>query len=171
MSKISDRGKSVDTDSSTQPKRKSRSRRKQKRSRKSFTDASTSASLRALSNSSQKANESLSDPAPTKRQPKRKTRDNKGLLSVLRRHEKILQKLSESQQEDDELSELVNGLSHNMLEDALQEEKEITLQNCSKTLESLSLISQGNIYGPEGIAQTSTKQNERPILQNPTFSW
>ena len=120
---------------------------------------------------SQKANESLSDPAPTKRQPKRKTRDNKGLLSVLRRHEKILQKLSESQQEDDELSELVNGLSHNMLEDALQEEKEITLQNCSKTLESLSLISQGNIYGPEGIAQTSTKQNERPILQNPTFSW
>ena len=141
MSKISDRGKSVDTDSSTQPKRKSRSRRKQKRSQKSFTDASTSASSRALSNSETsepETNESLSDPAPTKRQPKRKTRDNKGLLSVQRRHEKILQKLSESQQEDDELSELVNGLSHNMLEDALQEEKEITLQNCSKTLESLS---------------------------------
>ena len=62
---------------------------------------------------------------------------------MLRRHEKILQKLSESQQKDDDLSELVNGLSHYMLKNALQEERKITLQNCSKTLETPRLRKSG----------------------------
>ena len=127
----------INSDPPTKTRRKQKPRRSRRKTRKSSTDASTSASSSAVSNSETSASEtdgSSSDSAPPKRRSKKKTRNNKALLNVLRRHEKILQKLTESQQNDDELSELVNGLSRNTLKNALKDGSKHTSLDHSEPL-------------------------------------
>ena len=57
--------------------------------------------------------------------------------------EKILQKLTESQQGDGELSELVNGLSRNTLKNALKNERKNTFQDFSEPLDVPKLKKRG----------------------------
>ena len=145
--KIEDDPEEVIPDPPSGSRKKQKTKRRHRRTRKSSTDASTSASSSAVSNSegtsTSDTDGNSSDSAPAKRRSKRKTRDNKALLSVLRRHEKIIQKLSESQQQDDELSQLVNGLSKNTLKNALKEEKKNAFQDHSDPLETPKLKKRG----------------------------
>ena len=157
---------SIDTDLSTQPNRKSKSKRRHRKSCKNPTDESTSAPSSDVSRSESSVSESEGSPSdlvPTKGHSKKKTRD-KALLSVLRRHEKILQKLAESHQDDDELSELVNGLSQNTLKNALQEERKNTLQNCSEPLETPRLKKGGTSASQVREASMALKEAFKTLL-------